>query len=845
MVSSRLEAQSEVDESPRTDVDHSCSSTTTSPLVSAAKSQRDEWCAPASCEGFLPLLADNAFAGPSPAPATATVASPHPRRKLYCPPVADLPRGKRGRGLTPGNAAMRSWNSPRDARQWENCQQELAGVTRRTKRKVAQSPESSLSDHHDDTAQSTEEVTVVKRKKKRGYRTATHTIRKVRTAKELGSRVETSLVESIDQLRVELAQLEAQMTELQQRALAPGRDEEDEEERRLYTKVLHNAVKKHQEAFVEIQSAMTGYAACVRMRWFTSVHQPLLTPFQWFTLPQNIQAGSPIQRIITLEKEEQSRRAALREMKTLKLQDAREFFSRRLSQLDPLKSTSEDYRFENHEGDYWAVRFATSQFESAKSVKQIFDMVVYYLCNIEISVSEKMGHLTVREDDDNGEEGITQNRLVSLTGKGLRMESNVVVFSEYYRGTKPDNQDDYGLIVAEFVDDDERYPFLLLNPVLNLGFMLHAHSQQYLVVVMVLGSSREQIRDDRYYTSLLLGPRAPSAASVSPLTSPAGSVDDGSAHTLLALKTSLENPSSTQKGMTRKREKPIESGTESEPQEKQKRSAKRKYRKATHTLRKEEKERLQKELDGLHTRMEELKKRALKSFGKPGQNDKDRIIASKVLRDAVQSQQLEFANIQGIMSEFTTIQFHGVESVKQVFDLLVQYFCSIEISISEKLGHITIREDDDSGDKGITQNRLVSTTVNGMLMESNTVLFSHFFEPDEEPGHEKGRGLIVADFVNEDDRHPYKPRERVRRDINAILELTSYTRKVAMIGGTFEKQLGPEEESVVVLTRWVFSQLHRPSFSVSTGNWEEMRDNMDRWGETMHRTMVESLTPMS
>ncbi|ETI35160.1 hypothetical protein F442_18284 [Phytophthora nicotianae P10297] len=445
---------------------------------------------------------------------------------------------------------------------------------------------------------------------------------------------------------------------------------------------------------------------------------------------------------------------------------------------------------------------------------------------------------------------------------------------------------------------------------------------------MVLNASREEIRDDRYYRSLLLGPSLSSATSPSPSSarsSPSGSVEDGSAHTLLALKTSLKNSSTTQNDtiIKRRREKPImesDDTAESEPQEKTKR--KRKYRKATHTIRKEEKERLQKELHGLQARMEELKQQALNSFGKPGQNDKDRVVISKVLRDAVQRQQLEFANIQGIMSEyalstiqagsplqrfihlsrdetsrrdtllalkplklrdadnflrqrrpnvdpckpmcedhryelpngdfcstrFTTIQFHGVESVKQVFDMLVQYFCNIEISISEKLGHITIREDDDSGGKGVTQNRLVSTTMNGLIMESNTVLFSHFFEPDREPGHERGRGLIVADFVDEDERHPYRPNKRIRRDINAILELTSYTRKVTPIGqieGTFGEELESREESVVVLTRWAFSQLNRPSFSVSTSNWEEMRDNMGRWGETMHRSMIESLTPVA
>ncbi|KAJ8564229.1 hypothetical protein ON010_g7115 [Phytophthora cinnamomi] len=407
---------------------------------------------------------------------------------------------------------------------------------------------------------------------------------------------------------------------------------------------------------------------------------------------------------------------------------------------------------------------------------------------------------------------------------------------------------------------------------------------------MVFDSSREEIRDDSYYRSLLLGPRVSRVVSPTSASPPSSNLEDRSPHTLLALKNPKPTRSTTQNRAiirSRKRENPIESendsGTaESETQEREKRTTKRKYRKATHTLRKEEKERLQKELEGLHARMEQLKKQALASFGTPGQNDKDRIIASKVLRDAVQRQQLEFANIQGIMSEyalctieagsplqrfihlgrdelsrrdtllalkpmklddadyflrqrrpnvdpckpmcedrryelsnggfcstrFTTIQFHGVGSVRQVFDMLVQYFCNIEISISEKLGHITIREDDDSGDKGVTQNRLVSTTVNGLLMESNTVLFSHFYEPDDEPGRARGRGLIVADFVDEDERHPYRPEERVRRDINAILELTSYTRKVAAIGGTFGDQLETErEENVVVLTRIGVSEI--------------------------------------
>ncbi|KAE8881586.1 hypothetical protein PF005_g16847 [Phytophthora fragariae] len=386
--------------SPGTDADQSSSSTSASPEQPKALHHGSWLSSAGGGGGLLPLLrAANACD-----PETRTAAmTPHTDNRL---PLADLSTAKRQRTMESIDAiSMRSWDPPLDA-QWPLV-----------KRRAAQDAEEKSSSDHEEEEEET--APVVKRKKKRGYRKATHTIRK----------------EEIDHLRVELAQLQAQMAELQQRAFAPDRDSENENERRLYSNVLHNAVRKHQEAFVEIQAAMTGYAAC------------------------NIQAGSPIQRTIILGRDELSRKQQLRSIKALRLQDARDFFSRRLSHLNPLKSMSEDYRFESDEGDYWAVRFATSQFESAQSVKQVFDLVVYYLCNIEISVSEKMGHLTVREDDDNSEEGITQNRLVSLTGKGLRMESNTVVFSDYFGATGPGQQDDYGLISADFVDEDKRHPY--------------------------------------------------------------------------------------------------------------------------------------------------------------------------------------------------------------------------------------------------------------------------------------------------------------------------------------------------------------------------------------------------
>lgn len=129
---------------------------------------------------------------------------------------------------------------------------------------------------------------------------------------------------------------------------------------------------------------------------------------------------------------------------------------------------------------------------------------------------------------------------------------------------------------------------------------------------------------------------------------------------------------------------------------------------------------------------------------------------------------------------FSRTQFEN--NVKKVFDILLCYFSSIEICVSEKLGNVTIREDDDNLAPGVTQNRLISTTMGGLRMESNTVYFSHYEEGGSEPGHEHGYGLFVADFVDEDARNPYHPHERIRRDFSAVLELTSYPIQQRMSG---------------------------------------------------------------
>ncbi|GMF22576.1 unnamed protein product [Phytophthora lilii] len=194
----------------------------------------------------------------------------------------------------------------------------------------------------------------------------------------------------------------------------------------------------------------------------------------------------------------------------------------------------------------------------------------------------------------------------------------------------------------------------------------------------------------------------------------------------------------------------------------------------------------------------------------------------------------------GICSaRFSIMQFEGVQSVKQVFDLVIFYFSNMEISVSEKLETlVTVREnDDDSTIEGITQNFLMSTTTNmGMKMESNTIMFSDFCERDDIPCPDQGYGIVVSEFVDVDERYPYRSNERVRKDVNGVIEVRAYNRPKDAASPN-------KQEMIVVMTRWVQNTLHRPEFPMAVEGWQELRQSMDSWGLLLHRTLLESLHP--
>ncbi|RLN97227.1 hypothetical protein BBJ28_00024531 [Nothophytophthora sp. Chile5] len=181
-----------------------------------------------------------------------------------------------------------------------------------------------------------------------------------------------------------------------------------------------------------------------------------------------------------------------------------------------------------------------------------------------------------------------------------------------------------------------------------------------------------------------------------------------------------------------------------------------------------------------------------------------------------------------------TVQFPGVESLRQVFDAVMFYVQNMEISISERLGHITVRDDYDSIEGSVYNTRVLSTNQSGTVIESSMVAFPHVFGGDEEPG-----AIVVVDSVDEDELYPYLPSARVRRDISGAIALTSSRRKAE------DAESKDDGGLVVTMRRAAFLKLHHPQFPISEDAQQEMMAGIAQWGDVMIRTIrdVVYMTP--
>lgn len=180
-------------------------------------------------------------------------------------------------------------------------------------------------------------------------------------------------------------------------------------------------------------------------------------------LYQNGQSTPPLNTYIHLTKDLDQRREALLSLRSLKLEEARRFLAARTQHMTPGRESWEENRFWTREGDTCGVRLDVTTY-SKTSAKAVFDGIMFFILNAEISLTEMNGALTVRENDDHvfsDHTGVLHHRLVTMSTNELQVEKNAVMFYERSDGADTKQSGEFALITSEFVDRDDLHPYQL------------------------------------------------------------------------------------------------------------------------------------------------------------------------------------------------------------------------------------------------------------------------------------------------------------------------------------------------------------------------------------------------
>ncbi|KAG7381980.1 hypothetical protein PHYPSEUDO_005394 [Phytophthora pseudosyringae] len=170
---------------------------------------------------------------------------------------------------------------------------------------------------------------------------------------------------------------------------------------------------------------------------------------------------------------------------------------------------------------------------------------------------------------------------------------------------------------------------------------------------------------------------------------------------------------------------------------------------------------------------------------------------------------------------FETVQFPGVKSLQQVYDAAVFYLTNMEISITERLGHVTVRDDYEIIDGSVYNARVLSKVFDNVTMETSSLLFPKM-DPDGE------YGMVAIDSIDEDELYPYNSAKWVRKDVSAAVVFTA--RRKPLVGGV-------EGELVVTMRGSAFLKIHRPQFPVPDNIQQQLATGIMAWGDVMVKSI--------
>lgn len=174
-----------------------------------------------------------------------------------------------------------------------------------------------------------------------------------------------------------------------------------------------------------------------------------------------------------------------------------------------------------------------------------------------------------------------------------------------------------------------------------------------------------------------------------------------------------------------------------------------------------------------------------------------------------------------ICSQFEIVQFTNVKSLREVYDATQNFFAYEEMILSERLKLVAIRDNTGMADGVAVNSRKHWTDINGITTEWNTICYADFVDGEH--------AVLVSDSVDADERFPFQPSTRARRDWSGGLLLTASKR--------------PEDDSlVVVMRRAVLTKLHLPDFPLTAHMKATLIKAVFGWTDIMTAAIRSQLT---
>jgi hypothetical protein len=192
------------------------------------------------------------------------------------------------------------------------------------------------------------------------------------------------------------------------------------------------------------------------------------------------------------------------------------------------------------------------------------------------------------------------------------------------------------------------------------------------------------------------------------------------------------------------------------------------------------------------------------------------------------------ANGDHCLVRFDVMPIPDAASVEQAFDAVLKFTYNLEIAISTLVGNVTLRENEDvSWNSAVAQHRLVTSISDHLEIDTNNVTFAEYSPDGRVYGDDlvgKPIGVTACNYVNEDGMYPYNT-SRLRQDITFFVQVSSHALP------------GPDDEEVVMLSRWTCFRIRKPSFDVTAREMKRSRDSLEQVGNAMLSEVLDACQP--